>query len=91
MVGRILVYAAIDHFLSFSTVTIETVGQAMLPNGCCQNMNLRKMVNRRIIQYPTLHNVHFHKNSLHIFKKQFYKGRISVCHVLPAFSGIKFA
>ena len=42
MVGRILVYAPINHFLSFWTVTIEAVGQAFLPNGCCQNMNLRK-------------------------------------------------
>ena len=47
--------------INLFNVTIETVGQAFLPYGSCQNMNLRKMVNRYIVQYPTQHNMHSHK------------------------------
>ena len=82
MLGRILDYASINHFSSFMTVTIETVKQAFLQNGSCQNMNLRKMVNRCIVQYLPKVMCIFTKNR-YLFKAVLQGG--------GRISGIKFA
>ena len=49
MLGRILDNAPINNFLSFTIVTMKTVGQDVLPYNSCQNMNSRKMVIRCIL------------------------------------------
>ena len=39
-------YAPTNRFLSFTTATIDIVGQDFLPYEPCKNMNLRKMVDK---------------------------------------------